>query len=111
MQDLSDQVYAKQGGPVGALCPSSQHAGNRPSDLTSALTAPGSPSQSVDEQYGSTGHGDMVSAPPYTASNKTSPEVHNPEDRTPIPVPYPKTSGPRWVRAGDVKTEGMNDYG
>jgi hypothetical protein len=75
------------------------------------MTAPGSPSQSVDEQYGSTGHGDVVSAPPYTVSDDTAPVVHDPEKRTPAPNPYPKTSGPQWVRAGGVKTEGMNDYG
>lgn len=118
MEDLSATVFARQGGPVGALCPSSQHAGNRPSDLSGAITAPGSPSQSVDEQYGYTGHGDVVESPPFTTSmspdqadEDTDRSVLEPEEPPVIPNPYPKTTGPRWVRASGVKTEGMNDYG
>lgn len=40
MQDLTAQVYPD--GPVAAMCPTSQAGGNRYSDNTAAMTAPGS---------------------------------------------------------------------
>lgn len=109
MQDLSKTVFAKSGGPVGVLVPSSQHAGNRPSDLSATLTAPGSPSQSVSEEYGGiSGEGDVIEEPPFSTSQHPDVSVTHPHDAPPSTYP---NGGSRWVRAGDVTTKGMNDYG
>ena len=109
MQDLSGSVFPD--GPVAALCPTSQHAGNRPAENI-AMTAPGTASQSVEQTNGGIPqNGNIVGGPPFSESKNTSKYVRDPEKRTPAPNPYPKTTGPRWVRAGGVASEGMNDYG
>lgn len=57
MEDLS---HLFPDGPVAALVPSNQHAGNRPSNQGAAQTAPGTESPSVDMGE--------IAQPPYASA-------------------------------------------
>jgi hypothetical protein len=101
VQDLSNFL---PGDPITALAPTSQAGGNMMSSNKLAHTAPGSPpvdplpptSDQGDPKIGAIDHKRTVLTP------DAAPETGN---------PYPKGSGPpRWVRAGGVTTDGLNDY-
>lgn len=58
MQDLSAMA-------ADSMWATSQHAGNRPSDMSVAMTATGSPSPSVDETAGGVAGTDDVAGQPF----------------------------------------------
>lgn len=58
MQDLSSMA-------ADSVWATNQHSGNRPSDTSAAMTAPGSTSPSVDESAGGVANGDDVARQPF----------------------------------------------
>ena len=81
MQDLTSQVYPD--GPIAALVPSSQHAGNRPTDQRAARSAPGTPSPAVDV-------GDITQPPFASAIDHQRTTVTNGQE----PPPASRFTGP-----------------
>jgi hypothetical protein len=100
MQDLSSALTTD---PVTALAPTSQAGGNMMSSSRQAMTAPGSPP--VDPLPPSKDQGD----PKVTAIDHKR-TVLDPEAAPGIGSPFPKTSGPQWKRAGDVASDGLDNY-
>lgn len=58
MEDLSASA-------ANSMWATNQHSGNRPSDQSAAMTAPGSPSPSVDETDGGVAGGDDLARQPF----------------------------------------------
>jgi hypothetical protein len=100
MQDLSKMLTTD---PVTALAPTSQAGGNMMSSNRLAMTAPGS--EPVDPLPPAQDQGD----PKVTAIDHKR-TVLDPEAAPEAGNPFPKTAGPQWKRAGDVASEGLDDY-
>lgn len=96
MQDLSNLFVD---GPVAALCPTNQHAGNRPSNQGAAQTAPGSESPSVDV-------GEIAQAPYAQALDHARTTVTD-GNEPPNPTRFTGDSGGGWSEtdATDVLPE------
>jgi hypothetical protein len=85
----------------------SQHAGNRPSDASVAMTAPGSASPSVDESATSPagGGGDISDQPFVKSTSYDTPVLIGPggskrtADRADRGDPYSEDDGAGWHRA------------
>jgi hypothetical protein len=106
MEDLSRTYYPD---PIAALVPTSQAAGNKPSDLSAAMTAPGSPSGSVDEVNGGlSGEGDLL-ARPFARLSVPMHErtVVNPEASPRTPNPWRHADGTDWVQASPDVSAGQ----
>jgi hypothetical protein len=95
MQDLSN--LAK-----GSLTAGSMAATNTVSDNSAAHTAPGGESESVQQE--------KVTKPVLDDITHTRTVLH-PEAPPVNGNPFPKGTGPRWVRSGNTETGGFNDYG